>query len=78
MLNIVKRKQLRTHIQASAHLLAAVLTGIDLSLEANPSLTAEELRRFQGFWQRQLSDAIAELTTARRITEVQLNNKKCE
>lgn len=76
MLNIIKRKQLLAHVKTAAFLLAAVQTGLELCVEAGTVLQPDELLSFQVYWQQQLSNALAQIDSARRITETSFNDKK--
>ena len=78
MLNIIKRKQLLAHVKTAAFLLAAVQTGLELCVEAGTVLQPDELLSFQVYWQQQLSNALAQIDSARRITETSFVDKKDE
>jgi len=68
-MNIPQSRKLLAHVQIASALLAAVGTSCNLRVEANTLLTESELSRLDLFWQQQLTNAIAELETARRMTE---------
>jgi len=68
-MNIIKARALRAHLQIANSLLAAVLTGVNLRIEASTSLTPEEIANLEAFWTQQLTNLRAEIETARRLTE---------
>lgn len=64
-----RARLIRGHVQIASALLNAIASGANLRIDLGASLTEEEVRSIETFWQRQLTDAISELETARRALE---------